>query len=310
MLYDNAQLARVFLHAWQVTGEPFFRTITEETLDYVIPEMTDPSGGFYSTQDADSEGEEGKFFVWTTGEIQEVLGDEADAFTAAYGVTRHGNFEGKNILEFAGDINQRPTLAKARRKLFEAREKRVRPGRDEKVLTSWNGLMLAAFAEAARILDRDDYRMIAERNAAFLWFLSLFQGSYLRPSWACSVALSSGARPNCLSRRSGSPGACSQPIRASRLPHREGDPTTIRKVRIHDAAMGRPRAGGAHCRHDWPRARGRAETQLSVRLQAGALGIVGMTTLWDAVEFIRQEEHIRRGHALANPDRPVESRRR
>ncbi|MCL7454089.1 MAG: thioredoxin domain-containing protein, partial [Anaerolineae bacterium] len=150
MLYDVSQLARVYLHAWQVTGEPFFRTVTEETLDYVIREMTDPSGGFYSTQDADSEGEEGKFFVWTTGEIQEVLGDEADAFMSAYGVTRHGNFAGQNILEFVGDMNQRTALAVARRALFETREKRVRPARDEKVLTSWNGLMLAAFAEAAR----------------------------------------------------------------------------------------------------------------------------------------------------------------
>ena len=130
--------------------------------------MVDPAGGFYSTQDADSEGEEGKFFVWTADEIRDVLGDDADEFMAAYGVTRHGNFEGKNILEFVGDIEQRPALAEARRKLFEAREKRVRPGRDEKVLTSWNGLMLAAFAEAARVLDRDDYRTIAERNADFL----------------------------------------------------------------------------------------------------------------------------------------------
>jgi len=130
--------------------------------------MTDPAGGFYSTQDADSEGKEGKFFVWTPGEIREVLGDEADAFMSAYGVTRHGNFEGKNILEFVGDMNQRPALAEARRKLFEAREQRIHPGRDEKVLTSWNGLMLAAFAEAARILDRDDYLQVAERNAAFL----------------------------------------------------------------------------------------------------------------------------------------------
>ena len=107
MLYDNSQLARVYLHAWQVTGNEFFRTITEEILDYVIREMTDPEGGFYSTQDADSEGEEGKFFVWTPDEIREVLGDEADAFMAAYGVTRHGNFEGKNILEFVGDMDQR-----------------------------------------------------------------------------------------------------------------------------------------------------------------------------------------------------------
>ena len=168
MLYDNSQLARVYLHAWQVTGNEFFRTITEEILDYVAREMLDESGGFYSTQDADSEGEEGKFFVWAPGEIREVLGDGADDLMAAYGVTRHGNFEGKNILEFVGDMEERPALAGARRKLFEAREQRVHPCRDEKVLTSWNGLMLAAFAEAARALNREDYQEVAEHNAEFL----------------------------------------------------------------------------------------------------------------------------------------------
>jgi len=170
MLYDNSQLARVYLHAWQVTGNEFFRNITEEILDYVVREMLDPAGGFYSTQDADSEGVEGKFFVWTTGEIREVLdGDaQADAFMAAYSVTPGGNFEGKNILEFVSDLEQRPALAEARCKLFEAREQRVHPGRDEKILTSWNGLMLATFAEAARALDREDYQQVAERNAGFL----------------------------------------------------------------------------------------------------------------------------------------------
>jgi uncharacterized protein YyaL (SSP411 family) len=168
MSYDNSQLARVYLHAWQVTGNEFFRTVTEEILDYVVREMTDPAGGFYSTQDADSEGEEGKFFVWTPDGIREVLDDDADAFMAAYGVTPGGNFEGKNILEFVGNLEQRPALTETRRRLFEAREKRVHPGRDEKVLTSWNGLMLAAFAEAARTLNRDDYRQVAERNAEFL----------------------------------------------------------------------------------------------------------------------------------------------
>jgi uncharacterized protein YyaL (SSP411 family) len=192
MLYDNSQLARVYLHAWQVTGNEFFRTITEEILDYVVREMTcvgagandqqfrrtpklpsnvtDKVGGiaFYSTQDADSEGEEGKFFVWPPDEIRAVLGDEEDSFVAAYGVTRHGNFEGKNIPEFVGHMDQRPALTEARRKLFEAREKRIHPGRDEKVLTSWNGLMLAAFAEAARTLNREDYQEVAERNAEFL----------------------------------------------------------------------------------------------------------------------------------------------
>jgi len=183
MLYDNAQLARVYLHAWQVTGEPLYRAIAEETLDYVAREMVGAGGGFYSTQDADSEGEEGKFFLWTPAEIRQVLGDEdeAEAFITAYGVTETGNFEGRNILAFVGALDQRPALAAARRKLFTARQQRVRPGRDEKVLTAWNGLMLAAFAEAARALappptiggegqgtKADVYRQIAERNADFL----------------------------------------------------------------------------------------------------------------------------------------------
>ncbi|MFX1411652.1 MAG: thioredoxin domain-containing protein [Promethearchaeota archaeon] len=168
MLYDEAQLAHVYLHAWQVTGNPFFRTITEEILDYVIREMTDPAGGFYSTQDADSEGQEGKFFVWTPTEIRQALGTDADDFMVAYGVTEGGNFEGKSILEFVGELDQREALTEARRKLFAVREERMHPGRDDKVLTSWNGLMLAAFAEAARVLDRDDYRQVAERNAGFL----------------------------------------------------------------------------------------------------------------------------------------------
>jgi len=176
MLYDNAQLARVYLHAWQVTGNDFFRTITEGILGYVMREMLDSAGGSYSTQDADSEGEEGKFFIWTPDEIREVLSSEADAFMAAYGVIRHGNastgsahgFEGKNILEFVGDLDQRPALAGARRKLYEAREQRTHPGLDNKVITAWNGLMLAAFTEAARALNRDDCRQIAERNADFL----------------------------------------------------------------------------------------------------------------------------------------------
>jgi len=166
MLYDESQLARVYLHAWQVTGNEFFRTIAEETLDYVMREMLAPERGFYSTQDADSEGEEGKFFVWTPQEIRHVLKDDADQFMTAYGVTNHGNFEGNDILEFVGEIEQRPSLTESRRKLFEVRERRARPGRDEKVLTSWNGLMLAAFAEAARVLDRADYRQVGENNAS------------------------------------------------------------------------------------------------------------------------------------------------
>lgn len=168
MLYDNAQLARVYLHAWQVTGQPFFRTIVEETLDNVAREMSAPQGGFYATQDADSEGEEGKFFLWTAEEIRAVLGDDAEHFVRAYGVTERGNFEGKNVLAFVGDLEERDALADARRRLLAARERRVRPGRDEKVLASWNGLMLAAFAEAARGLGREDYLQMAVRSGDFI----------------------------------------------------------------------------------------------------------------------------------------------
>jgi len=176
MLYDNALLARVYLHAWQVTGQTLFRTITEEILDYIIREMTDPGGGFYSTQDADSEGEEGKFFLWTPNEIRGFLGENAEIFIAAYGVTEEGNtaeghahdFGVGNILKLVGGMNERAQLTEARSKLRDARSRRVHPGHDEKILTSWNGLMLAAFSEAARVLNREDYLQVAERNADFL----------------------------------------------------------------------------------------------------------------------------------------------
>jgi len=192
MLYDNALLARVYLHAWQVTGDSFYRTITEEILDYVVREMTDPAGGFYSTQDADSEGQEGKFFIWTLAEVRDLLGTEADTFMAAYGVTAGGNFEGRNILQFVGDLEQRPVLAGARRKLFETRQQRMHPGRDEKVLTSWNGLMLAAFAEAARELDRQDYQQVAERNADFLLRELRRPSGRLWHTWKAGVASING----------------------------------------------------------------------------------------------------------------------
>jgi hypothetical protein len=168
MLYDNAQLARAYLHAWQVTDRPLFRAITEETLDYVTREMLDPGGGFYATQSAESEGEEGRFFVWTLEQIREVLGEDADTFAGLYGVEPAGNWEGKTILTFSGTWEERQALLHARRELFAARERRVRPERDEKVLTSWNGLMLAAFAEAGRALARKDYVEVARGNAAFL----------------------------------------------------------------------------------------------------------------------------------------------
>ena len=181
MLYDNALLTRLYLHTYQATGEGFFRRVAEETLGYVEREMLDGSGAFYSTQDADSEGVEGKFFVWDMEEVESLLGPEdARLFCAFYDVTAGGNFEESNILhvgrpaeEVARELNvSAERLAEAvergRGRLFTERERRVKPGRDEKVITAWNGLMLEAYAEASAVLERDDYREIAERNAQFI----------------------------------------------------------------------------------------------------------------------------------------------
>jgi uncharacterized protein YyaL (SSP411 family) len=181
MLYDNALLSRLYLHAFQVTGDEFFRRIAEETFDYIAREMTDEGGAFYSTQDADSEGVEGKFFVWTTQEIDELLGEEDGRLVSAYyGATAAGNFEEKNILNVprpaqavAAELKvpvERllEVVERSRPLLFTAREKRIKPGRDEKAIAAWNGMMLTSFAEASSILERADYRLIAERNAEFL----------------------------------------------------------------------------------------------------------------------------------------------
>ncbi len=181
MLYDNAQLSRLYLHAWQATNDPFFKQIATQIYDYILREMTAPNGGFYSTTDADSEHEEGKFFVWTPDEIYAALTpEEADAVIAYYDVSGAGNFEGKNILNVPREADQVAAemgiaaemllqrIESARVKLYEVREKRVHPGRDEKILTAWNGLMLTSLAEAARVLERDDYRQAAIKNAEFV----------------------------------------------------------------------------------------------------------------------------------------------
>jgi uncharacterized protein YyaL (SSP411 family) len=181
MLYDNALLTVAYLEAYQATGEPFYREVVEETLAYVLREMTSPEGPFYSTQDADSEGEEGKFFVWSAEEVERVLGKElADLFGAVYDVTPEGNWEGHNILhrtrsdeqearlQRLGEGELRARLDETRRKLFEVREHRVHPGRDEKALTSWNGLMISAFARAHQVLGRPEYREAATRAADFI----------------------------------------------------------------------------------------------------------------------------------------------
>jgi hypothetical protein len=181
MLYDNALLSRVYVRAYQATGKALYRRVAEETLEYVAREMTSPEGGFYSAQDADSEGEEGKFFVWTPDEIVATLGDEeGDLFNQYFAISEAGNFEGKNVLSVPRDSDVVAHLAgvsmdrledvisRGRQQLFAVREERVHPHRDEKAITSWNGLMLASFAEAARVLSQERYRQIAQRNAEFI----------------------------------------------------------------------------------------------------------------------------------------------
>ena len=181
MLYDNALIPRVYLHAWQITHREDFRRVVEETLDYVLRDMTHPEGAFYSTQDADSEGEEGKFYLWTPEELDTVLGREvAQIVRTYYGVQPGGNFEGKSILHVPHDVDvvaERlglspeavvSTVAEARRALREARARRTWPARDEKIILAWNGMMVATLAEAGRVLNRGEYIRAAERAARFL----------------------------------------------------------------------------------------------------------------------------------------------
>ncbi len=173
MLYDNAQLAHVYTVAWQLTGEPFYRAVADETFSYVLAEMTSPEGGFYSTQDADTEGEEGKIYVWTPQELRDVLGSEdGDRIAGLLGATERGNFEGSNVLSIPNVADRMAwrsdDVAGMRQRLYEARASRTWPGRDEKVLTSWNGMMLRAFATAAWVFGNDRYADVARANARFV----------------------------------------------------------------------------------------------------------------------------------------------
>ncbi len=177
MLYDNGLLARAYLHGWQVLGHDRYRRACEETLDWMLREMRGPEGGFYSTFDADSEGEEGKFYVWTPAEVRAVLEGlppterpDVDAVLDHYGVTEAGNFEGRNILHLAnGAAAPAPVgLEIARSALLAARAERVRPGLDDKRLCSWNALAIAALAEAGAVLDRPEYLRAAAECADFV----------------------------------------------------------------------------------------------------------------------------------------------
>jgi uncharacterized protein YyaL (SSP411 family) len=186
MLYDNALLTRVYLHAWLVTGEARYRQVVDETVGYVLRDLRHRDGGFFSAEDADSEGEEGKFYVWTPDEMRSIVGDVADEAMAWYGVTEGGNFEGATILNrihARGELLRPPAIEAARERLFEARERRVRPGLDDKVLTEWNALMLGALSEAAAATGNQEWRAAAIANAEFLLArLRRDDGRWLR-SW-------------------------------------------------------------------------------------------------------------------------------
>ena len=204
MLYDNAQLVPLYLSAYQVTDDTFFATVARETLDYVVREMRDPSGGFYSTQDADSEGEEGRFFLWDEREVMQLLGDELGELACRYwDVTEAGNFEHRNILHVTLEVEQlatlfrrdvatvRAQLAAARAALFAARERRVKPGLDSKILAAWNGLMISAFARAAELFDDAGYRQVAAAAVAFVE-RELQRGDRLLSTWKGGIAKLNG----------------------------------------------------------------------------------------------------------------------
>ncbi len=202
MLYDNAQLAVVYLHAHQLTGDPDYRRAVEDTLDYLAREMLLPDGGFASSQDADSEGAEGRYFVWTPEQVGEVLrgGDDARLACRIFGVPAHGNFEdGSSVpslaltpAELAAELGidrdgAAQRVDRLRRRLLASRSRRVPPGRDGKVVTAWNGLALRAFAEAGAALDRQDYVDIAKNCAGFLLAQVVVEGR-LRRSWMAGAA--------------------------------------------------------------------------------------------------------------------------
>ena len=192
MLYDNALLVRLGAALWQATRDDEVRRVTEETLDWLAREMTSAEGGFYSSLDADSEGHEGKYYVWDVGELDSLLGEDAPLLRAYWGVTPEGNFEGRNILFVPHDPEAvaraqgvsahelRTAVERARRILYEARERRIRPGLDDKILASWNGLMLRGVAEAARAFGDGDLRALALRNGEFLFRDLVRDGRVLR----------------------------------------------------------------------------------------------------------------------------------
>ena len=196
MLYDNALLSNAYLDAYLVTGDANYSRVLRETLNYVIRDMTDPAGGFYSTEDADSEGHEGLFYTWTPDEIEGVLGETRGAtFGRVYDVSDDGNFEGRSILNLPKTLEQCAAILKrdpqeladelsdSREKLFAAREKRVRPGRDDKVIVAWNGLMIDAMARAGAALNEPEYVITADEVASFILSRMCRDDGCLLHSW-------------------------------------------------------------------------------------------------------------------------------
>ncbi len=191
MLYDNALLARVYLHGWQVMGEERWMRVCTETLDWTLREMCGPEGGFYSALDADSEGEEGRFYVWDEADMREALGDAGIAADAVervlgyWGVSDAGNFEGKNILHvpLGASAKQPAELTDARTALYGWRDRRVRPGLDDKRILSWNALMIAALADAGAALGRQDYIDAAAACARFVWECMRDSEGHLQRTW-------------------------------------------------------------------------------------------------------------------------------
>lgn len=192
MLYDNAILSRVYLEAWEYTRQNFYREIAEDILSYVLRVMTADNGGLFSAEDADSEGHEGRFYTWTWDQINSILGTDAPLFCDIYSVTPGGNFEGRNVLhlrdslsEYAGKFHLEPIVLKnklkeLRKKLFDAREKREHPAKDDKILTAWNGLMIYSLAEAGKLLNQPRFLDAAIKSAHFIRENLWKEGTLLR----------------------------------------------------------------------------------------------------------------------------------
>ncbi|HEX7977797.1 MAG TPA: thioredoxin domain-containing protein [Gemmatimonadaceae bacterium] len=279
MLYDNALLVRLGAALWQATRDDEVRRVTEETLGWIAREMTSPEGGFYSSLDADSEGHEGRYYVWDASELASLLGEDAALLKVYWGVTAEGNFEGRNILFVPHDPEAvaraqgvtphelRTAVARAQRILYEAREKRVRPGLDDKILAAWNGLMLRGVAEAARAFGDSELRALAERNGEFLFRDLVRDGGgarlpELQGRFGAHRRLSRGLRRD-RARRAGRVRADLRPhLARARAPARRRDPRPLLGRQCAGAV--RHRIGRRAARHAAARRDGQRDAERNV----------------------------------------------